>query len=162
MHENENNIAENETSAIRIEHTFKQITHEDGLRVAPNAEFAGINRAPLGKERAGTMFAELGVPANELESRSSYEEIVFIHGEPNAVIAPHIHERTPTFVLCVDGSAEVNIGDQIKSFTKSDLIDFPMGESHSLKMGPEGCLFIACSEHPVVDGDKVIDITLLP
>ncbi len=149
----------NETTAA-IQRRFELIVQEGNLQVYPNAEFPGIHRAQLGHEQAMKLFAELGVPGSEIEERASYEEIVVIIGEPSAEIKPHIHERTPTFIVGVDGEAEVLVGEEYKVLTGGVLIDFPLGANHGLKMSENGCVFIACSKNKVVDGGRAIDIKL--
>lgn len=145
-----------------ISSVFDAIVEHYSLTTVKNAEFSGIYRASISFEQVAEVIQmcnpRLKVNLSELPGVGALENPVLICGEPGSEITPHVHDGTDALAYGILGYANTIVSNHLEVLLPLEHVHFPKGVTHTLTMGKIGCLFLALSQKPIIDGEVVKDM----
>lgn len=67
-------------------------------------------------------------------------------------VRPHLHRTHTEHVFVIDGSAEMTLGDSVRTITAGDAILIPAGTPHAVTVNGDGPLRVISVQAPHFDG----------
>ena len=78
----------------------------------------------------------------ELLKQEGFANVYVWEDEANFEYPDHTHEKKTVHII-LKGQMELNSKGRIQKLSAGQRLDIPAGTTHSAKMGPEGCRYLA-------------------